>query len=191
MDKYKDIHEIKASMVDAIKAKLAEGIQSVNAEEMGAAVDMVKDLAQAERDCMEACYYSAIIDAMGEEDGPMGYDRWRYADGRFAPKGRGHLTRGYHHPVPYEEEMYGYTNGRSGSGGGNPGNYSGTGGSGRQNGSSGRSDGSGGRMGYHGHGDVGDLREMVGDLWASADKEQKSEMRDMLRELLTHMERTA
>lgn len=42
----------------------------------------------------------------------MGYDRWRYANGRFAPKGRGHRS-GYSPLVhmPYlEEDMYDYEN---------------------------------------------------------------------------------
>lgn len=75
--------------------------------------DMMKDLA-------EAMYYRTLMKAMEESsadetmemferygDGRRYYDRYRYADGRFAPKGRG-TRRGYDEP-PYwhmTPEMY-------------------------------------------------------------------------------------
>lgn len=92
---------------------------------MGEVIDMVKDVAEAEEKCWKACYYKSIVEAMDEaeewdEDGRMGYDNWRYASGRYAPKGHGHKTgtrggrMGY---VPYyddggdmnDHEMWGRT----------------------------------------------------------------------------------
>lgn len=80
---------------------------------MGQVTDMMKDLA-------EAMYYRTLMKAMEESsadetmemferygDGRRYYDRYRYADGRFAPKGRG-TRRGYDEP-PYwhmTPEMY-------------------------------------------------------------------------------------
>lgn len=85
---------------------------------MGEVIDMIKDIAEAEEKCWKSCYYKSIVEAMEEaeewekmeymdEEGRMGYDNWRYASGRFAPKGRGHKTghrggrMGY---VPYYDD---------------------------------------------------------------------------------------
>ena len=79
---------------------------------------MIKDLAEAEKACMEACYYETIVKAMegaGEEDednGRMGYNSRHYSNGKFAPKGRG-TKMGYipdmmmPNQYPY---IYGYLN---------------------------------------------------------------------------------
>lgn len=80
---------------------------------MGQVTDMMKDLA-------EAMYYRTLMKAMEEssadetmemfdrfDDGRRFYDNYRYANGRFAPKGRG-TRRGYDEP-PYwhmTPEMY-------------------------------------------------------------------------------------
>lgn len=79
---------------------------------MGEVIDMIKDIAEAEEKCWKACYYKSVVEAMDEaedwdEDDRMGYDNWRYASGRYAPKGRGHKTgsrggrMGY---VPYYDD---------------------------------------------------------------------------------------
>lgn len=80
---------------------------------MGQVTDMMKDLA-------EAMYYRTLMKAMEESsadetmemferfgDGRRFYDNYRYANGRFAPKGKG-TRRGYEEP-PYwhmTPEMY-------------------------------------------------------------------------------------
>lgn len=95
--------------------ELEKGVENVDTSEMGQVVDMIKDLAEAE-------YHSIISKAMkkadeeeeeydkellrslkaeyGEESGRRYYDQYRYADGRFAPKGKGTYRRGYEEP-PY------------------------------------------------------------------------------------------
>lgn len=178
MDKYKDLHDIKCDLVDSIKAKFAEGIQSVDAGEMGAAVDMVKDLAQAEKDCMEACYYTMLIEGMeGGEDGPMGYDRWRYrSSGRFAPTGRGSRERGGYTPTEWDDPSYDGTRDRTGM--------------------PGRETPVNPRMGYHGEGKtpkerMDDVRELMGDIWSDADTAQRHEMKMLVKDLLDQMERSA
>lgn len=92
-----------------------KGVENVDTSEMGQVVDMIKDLAEAE-------YHSIISKAMkkadeeeeeydkellrslkaeyGEESGRRYYDQYRYANGRFAPKGKGTYRRGYEEP-PY------------------------------------------------------------------------------------------
>lgn len=105
------LSDIKEKLVCAMEGELANGIQNVNTEEAGAVIDMIKDLADAEKNCYKACYYKSIIETMEEakediEDEEMpwwarmfnpemmraGYDNWRYSSGRFAPKGRGHRS---------------------------------------------------------------------------------------------------
>lgn len=95
--------------------ELEKGVENVDTSEMGQVVDMIKDLAEAE-------YHSIISKAMkkadeeeeeydkellrslkaeyGEESGRRYYDHYRYANGRFAPKGKGTYRRGYEEP-PY------------------------------------------------------------------------------------------
>lgn len=107
MDKKYSVHdicEIKEKLIDATKAEFAKGIACVHTQEMGAVIDMIKDLAKAEKDCYEACFYKEVVEAMDDfEDkeearewymqlfsGRPGYDHYRYASGRFAPKGHGH-----------------------------------------------------------------------------------------------------
>lgn len=96
-------------------SELDKGIENANVEEMSEAVDMIKDLCEAE-------YRAVIVKSMkkadeeqeeydkellrslkteyGEENGRRFYDHYRYANGRFAPKGKGIYRRGYEEP-PY------------------------------------------------------------------------------------------
>lgn len=118
MEKLKDIVEIKHDLVEAVKAEMAQGIEQVDTEEMGEVIDMIKDLAQAEKSCMEAAYYELVCEAMQGDD-TAGYDRWRYSSGRFAPKGRGSV-RGYLPPYmegDTKDGSMGYDNGRTRSNG--------------------------------------------------------------------------
>ena len=92
-----------------------KGIENVNVEEMSEAVDMIKDLCEAEYRAVivksmkkaneeEEEYDKELLRSLkteyGEENGRRFYDHYRYADGRFAPKGKGTYRRGYEEP-PY------------------------------------------------------------------------------------------
>lgn len=86
---------------------------------MGEVIDMIKDIAEAEEKCWKGCYYKSIVEAMEDAklhpdryeemmeymdgDGRMGYDNWRYASGRYAPKGHGHRS-----PVRSGDRRMGY-----------------------------------------------------------------------------------
>lgn len=99
MDKIR-IHEMLEKMTEWCLSELNKGKECVNTCEMGEAIDMVKDLAEAEKAVWEKCYYKSIVEAMedAEEERKRygmdraGYDRWRYGSGRFAPTGHGHET---------------------------------------------------------------------------------------------------
>lgn len=164
MEKLKELNEIKHDLIDAVKSEIAGGIHSVNTEELGAVVDMIKDLASAEKDCMEACYYETVTEAMteGEEkEGSYGYDRWRYASGRFAPKGRGSI-RGYLPPSMPTMEDVPYT--------------------GRHT----MNDRMGNRMGYDTD-TVEGIIETMGDMWSKADQDMKRKMRTHVEDFLHQM----
>lgn len=99
MDKIR-IHEMLECMTKWCLSELEKGKEQVCIEEMGKAIDMVKDLAEAEKAVWEKCYFKAIAEEMEEEEkerkemgmSRAGYDRWRTSSGRFAPKGTGHET---------------------------------------------------------------------------------------------------
>lgn len=101
-------------LAECAEKQFDAGIENIDTAEMGQVVDMMKDLA-------EAMYYRELTKAMQEfdtedvmemldryGDGRKFYDHYRYADGRFAPKGRGTYRRGYEEPPYYHmtPEMY-------------------------------------------------------------------------------------
>ena len=150
----KHIHETIEKLSKYACDEACKSVEEIDTKELGEVVDMVKDLSEAE-------YYSRISKAMeesekedeeeakrimremkeqyGEEEGERRfYDNYRYANGRFAPKGRGTRRRGYaeplyHMPMDYDydrdlDRMTGnrmYYSGGGSNGGSNGGNMSG------------------------------------------------------------------
>lgn len=186
----KNIHCMIEELADGLKANVTKSMKPEEVKILGETVDMLKDLCEAE-------YYARISKAMeesekedeeeakrlmkqmkeeyGEEEDErmyrMGYNRSRYANGRFAPRGRGRSRRmGYMPPemwMPdvegeYMGDYFGYADdmmpmGYSrGSRGGNSGNRGGNYGGGESMGRSGR----GGNNGSYGYSeDRGSQRE--------------------------------
>lgn len=109
------MHKMIECLTEKALCELEKGTENVDTCEMGQVVDMIKDLNESE-------YKAVIVKAMkkadeekeeydkmllrelkeeyGEDAGRRFYDHYRYADGRFAPKGRGTYRRGYEEP-PY------------------------------------------------------------------------------------------
>ncbi len=109
------IHKMVECLTEKTLSELDKGIENVNVEEMSEAVDMIKDLCEAEyravivksmkkADEEEEEYNKELLRSLkaeyGEESGRRFYDHYRYANGRFAPKGKGTYRRGYEEP-PY------------------------------------------------------------------------------------------
>lgn len=109
------IHKMVECLTEKTLSELDKGIENVNVEEMSEAVDMIKDLCEAEyravivksmkkADEKEEEYDKELLRSLkteyGEENGRRFYDHYRYANGRFAPKGKGTYRRGYEEP-PY------------------------------------------------------------------------------------------
>lgn len=119
-----DISSIKTNLVESLEYEMrCKGTDNMDICATGQIVDMIKDLAQAEKDCMEKCYYESVVGAMDEygfeneieieKNGRAGYDTRRYASGRYAPKGHGHYSpvHGYtpmHHPIQAHMPMTDY-----------------------------------------------------------------------------------
>lgn len=108
---------------DAINHELDKGIEQVNTEELGEAVDMLKDLYEAKEKLVKACYYKQIMEAMEEHDfedeeeimdeGRRGYrGQPRSESGRFMSRGDGRRSnrgrggrRGYEESMMYDEDL--------------------------------------------------------------------------------------
>jgi hypothetical protein len=85
------IYEIKNRIIEQIEEDMREkgGANRIDPQ----MVDMVKDLAEAEKSCMEAEYYSAVTEAMEREGYDGGMDYMDYGQGN---RGRaGYSRMGY------------------------------------------------------------------------------------------------
>ena len=61
------IYELKNKFIQRIENDVASsGIDRVNIANIGALVDIVKDLAEAEKCCMEAEYYKTVVESMNK-----------------------------------------------------------------------------------------------------------------------------
>ena len=66
------IKRMKEKLIEEAQSRM-QNMDGGSIEQMGQIVDMIKDLSEAEKACLEAEYYDSVIDAM--ENGPRyGYD---------------------------------------------------------------------------------------------------------------------
>lgn len=68
------ICKMKDKLCEYAHQQMQQGLDRVDTREMGAVIDMIKDLAEAEKSCMEADYYESVVEAMEEGGGRYGYD---------------------------------------------------------------------------------------------------------------------
>lgn len=70
------IYEIKNQFLEKMMNDIEErgGIERVNVDEMYKLADIVKDLAEAEKECWEAEYYRSVTEAMGQQGSESGYN---------------------------------------------------------------------------------------------------------------------
>jgi len=98
-------------ILDATNAQVSNGLDSVDTHELSEAVDMIKDLAEAKKDCYKACYYKTVTEAM-EQSAQLGYrekvypryDESYFPDDRTSDEIARHWRMGYHENV--EPRMY-------------------------------------------------------------------------------------
>ncbi len=90
IEKLKPLKEFKESLLECCKAEAAKkGLDCVDTQELGEVVDMIKDLAEAEKSCMEALYYQKVTEAMLSYEEP----RYGYNQNRSATTGQ-YMSRG-------------------------------------------------------------------------------------------------
>lgn len=98
----KMMHEMIEKLTEVAKCELSKGVEEIDTEEFGKAIDMIKDLA-------EAMYYRTITVAMDDAEYGVDYD-WegrkgyrgqpRDAMGRYTIRRSGGMRMGYEEP-PY------------------------------------------------------------------------------------------
>lgn len=109
-EKYDDICSLKRRLLDYVNGETAHGLEGspAKAHVLGEYVDMIKDLAEAEKYCQEACYYESVVSAMEESDMPygrMGYRPDRDSEGRYTSNGSGMNTRSGYIPDFMNDRM--------------------------------------------------------------------------------------
>lgn len=82
-EKLRPLTEMEEMLTTELKCHMDKGLSYLDTGETGQIIDMIKDLAEAKKDCMKALYYETVVMAMQEhEDEPRyGYNVRRYADG--------------------------------------------------------------------------------------------------------------
>lgn len=89
-EKYNDICALKHNMLHYVMGETEKGFEDdpTKVHVLKEYIEMVKDLAEAEKACQEACYYESVVEAMDNADmfegvPRMGYNRLgQYSDGR-------------------------------------------------------------------------------------------------------------
>lgn len=105
------IKQSKNQVLQRMEKSLTErGMERMDVQEIGALADIVKDLSEAEKACLEAEYYMAVTNAM--EQGSMGYDGMGYDNMGYGSRGYRGNNRGYRGNSGYEN--MGYRNSRRG-----------------------------------------------------------------------------
>lgn len=96
--KMAELHELKSQLMACAQAEFAKGLDNVSTDEAGEVIDMIKDLAQAEKYCREAYYYQLVSEAMEDgEKSPSG----RYG---YSPRKPRIHHKPYVDQMPYVEE---------------------------------------------------------------------------------------
>ena len=68
------LYRIKDKLIGCVEREMSKGIENVNTHEMGMVIDMIKDLSEIEKSCVEAEYYESVVDAMDDGGDRYGYD---------------------------------------------------------------------------------------------------------------------
>lgn len=104
MEACEKFDELKEEFISTLCVEMkSRGLSELDTKELGEAVDIIKDFAEAKKDCMEALYYQKVTETMLSSEEPRyGYNSNRWSNGRYAPKGMG--TRGYMGAMSYAED---------------------------------------------------------------------------------------
>lgn len=100
-EKTKPLCDICDKLTKSIDSHIENGIDNVDAMEMGAVIDMVKDLAEAKEKTIKAMYYEQIMVAMDKSEYGEDYDQ----DGPRYYRGRDSMGRYTHRPYSENRDM--------------------------------------------------------------------------------------
>lgn len=92
------IKKMKEKLIEEAQSRM-QNMDGGSIEQMGQIVDMIKDLSEAEKACLEAEYYDTVIDAMDS-----GSDRYGYTGQGGSGDGRSGNRSGYRDPYMMEED---------------------------------------------------------------------------------------
>lgn len=118
MERTEEVNRIKETLVCWAKEEINSGKDCVHLESLGQTIDMIKDLAEAEKEYAESLYYKLVASAMTDAENStygenMGYNHRHLRNGEFARSGRGHMvygdnrsTSGFHHGPFVDQEDY-------------------------------------------------------------------------------------
>lgn len=67
-EEMKPLKKICETLEEAVKHEFEKGIESVNVEEMGEVIDMIKDIYEAKEKLVKGCYYKQIMLAMEKQE---------------------------------------------------------------------------------------------------------------------------
>lgn len=102
-----DLKILEDTLCTWLHTAVGRGMEAVDADELGKLVDMVKDMAEAKKYCLESKYYESVTKAMEEgEDPKYGYSipRKPYMDQE------PYISAYMHDPNKFKDNMrYGYT----------------------------------------------------------------------------------
>ena len=89
------IYKLKNKILQHVEKETAN-MDRIDVKEVGELVDMVKDLADAEKLCWEADYFRKVSEAMGQNTAGYGQQtRQGYGATGYAPQGYGNMQSGY------------------------------------------------------------------------------------------------
>ena len=100
------LHMMKDKLIKEAQNRM-DNLDGGSIEQMGQIIDMIKDLSEAEKACLEAEYYDTVIDAMDGEPDRYGYPgQGGSSGGRGGSGGNGRSggRSGYRDPYMMEED---------------------------------------------------------------------------------------
>lgn len=74
MSEIETITEMRKAISCKVHEQVNNGLENVSTIELGAAVDMIKDLAEAEKEMREAHYYKTVVESMNLDPTEQHYD---------------------------------------------------------------------------------------------------------------------
>lgn len=103
-----DIYKLKNQMISRMNTEISNrGADRIDVEEFGKMADIVKDLAEAEKECWEAEYYRSVVEAMSPQQS------YGYSQPGSSSSG---MTQGYTPGMmPIMDDMRGYRSSGRGS----------------------------------------------------------------------------